>query len=194
MRGMILILYLEETSSLVRLHGIMLAVALLVILVAIWCLWRIWRFNRELMEQNQSMLERIEAEMPEVAQAIEVSQPSQDATPGRMLYARLYELMKNPEVYTDPEANHESLARLLGTNHTYVYAALRECAGTTPADFINQYRLRHAARLLTDTDDPVALIIEMSGIPSRSTFNRLFREQYAMSPTEYRRAVKTADF
>lgn len=41
--------------------------------------------------------------------------------------------------------------------------ALRECAGLTPADFINQYRIRYAARLLTTTDDPVGLIIEQCG-------------------------------
>jgi AraC family cel operon transcriptional repressor len=71
-----------------------------------------------------------------------------------------------------------------------VYDALRECAGLTPADFINRHRIRHAALLLTTTDEPVGLIVEGCGITNRSTFARLFREQYSMSPTEYRRAAK----
>lgn len=85
------------------------------------------------------------------------------------------------------------MARLLGTNHQYVYAALRECADTTPADFLNLYRIRHAAKLLSTTDYPVGAIIEMSGIASRSTFNRLFRGHYSMSPSEFRKAAEQSD-
>jgi transcriptional regulator GlxA family with amidase domain len=66
---------------------------------------------------------------------------------------------------------------------------LHECADTTPADFINHYRIRHAAMLLTTTDQPVGLIAEQCGIASRPTFNRLFREHYSMTPTEYRNAA-----
>ena len=50
-----------------------------------------------------------------------------------------------------------------------------------PADFINLYRIRHAAKLLSTTDDPIGLIIEQSGITNRATFNRIFREHYSMS-------------
>jgi len=42
--------------------------------------------------------------------------------------------MKNPDVFTDPDTNQDTLASLLGTNRTYVYDALRECADQTPAD------------------------------------------------------------
>lgn len=97
----------------------------------------------------------------------------------RSLYQRICKLMEEDEIFTDPSANHETLARILGTNVTYIYDALRECAGITPAD------------LLTCSEEPVGLIIEMSGITNRSTFNRLFREYYSMSPTEYRQAART---
>ncbi len=80
-------------------------------------------------------------------------------------------------------------ARLLGTNRTYVYDALRECADQTPADFINSYRLRHAAHLLATTTDSVSLIAELCGL-SRPTFYRLFSETYGMSPSDYRRVAK----
>ena len=59
-----------------------------------------------------------------------------------------------------------------------------------PADFINLYRIRHAAKLLSTTDDPIGLIIEQSGITNRASFSRIFREHYSMSPSEYRKAAK----
>ena len=85
---------------------------------------------------------------------------------------------------TDPD----TLAGLAGTNRTYIYDALRECAGVTPTDFINGYRLRYAAHLLASTTDAVTIIAELSGF-SRSSFFRVFSDAYGMSPSEYRRVV-----
>ena len=95
-------------------------------------------------------------------------------------------MMNDSEVFTDPEINQDTWASLLGTNRTYVYDAIRECASQTPADFINGYRLRHASHLLATTTDAVSLIAEKSGL-SRRTFYRLFTDAYSMSPSEYRR-------
>jgi AraC-like DNA-binding protein len=46
--------------------------------------------------------------------------------------------------------------------------------------------------MLSDSDEPVGLITEMSGFQSRSHFNTLFRERFKMTPSEYRKAAKTA--
>ena len=153
-----------------------------------------YAYNKVLSAKNRTLYQQIkqieQAEDEEQSQM--QKQPIETLSNNQQLYQRLCELMKNPDIFTDPDTNHETLARHLGTNYTYIYGALRECANLTPADFINLHRLRHAAYLLTTTDEPVGLIIEMSGITNRSTFNRLFREHYSMSPTEYRRAAKNA--
>lgn len=173
-------------------HRIVLIATVVLLLMAVYIIWRIHRYNRQLAEKNRSLYEQIqqreqvEAEEQRKLQA----QPEEILSQNQQLYRRLCELMKQSDVYTDADTNHETLARLLGTNYQYVYAALRECADTTPADFLNLHRIRHAAKLLSTTDDPVGLIIEMSGITNRSTFNRLFREHYSMSPSEYRKAAK----
>ena len=60
-------------------------------------------------------------------------------------------------------------------------------ADTKKGDFITRYRLEYVARLLKTTDDPIAIIGELAGIPSRATLARLFRNAYGMSPSEYRK-------
>ena len=171
---------------------IILIAVVMLLLMAIYIIWRVHRYNRQLAEKNRSLYEQIqqreqvEAEEQRQLQA----QPEEELTQNQLLYRRLCELMKQSDIYTDADTNHETLARLLGTNHTYVYAALRECANQTPADFINLYRIRHAAKLLSTTNDPIGLIIEQSGITNRATFSRIFREHYSMSPSEYRKAAK----
>ena len=85
----------------------------------------------------------------------------------------------------------DMLASMLGTNHRYIDDAIRECSDSASTKaFINSYRVDHAARLLTDTDEPIALIAEMSGFSNRTSFNEWFRERYKMTPSEYREAAK----
>ena len=185
-------LALEESRTKSTIYLIIAIGALLLLLLVGYILWRVRRYNRLLTEKNHVLYEQIrqreqaETEERERQQA----QPAETLSQNQLLYRRLCELMEDHVVYTDAEANRDTLARLVGTNYKYVSDALHECADLTPADFINQYRIRYAARLLATTNDPVGLIIEQSGITNRSTFARLFHDYYSMSPTEFRRAAK----
>lgn len=173
-------------------HRMLLWGAVLLLALSGYALWRFHRYNRQLAEKNRSLYEQIQQrEQADVEERQRLqTQPAETLNASQQIYQRLCELMQNPDVYTAYDTNHETLARLLNTNHTYLYAALRECAGMTPAEFVNHYRIRHAAHLLATTDSPVGLIAEQCGITNRSTFNRLFRDQYSMSPTEYRQAAR----
>lgn len=120
-----------------------------------------------------------------------VRQPEKERTPNEQLFLRLVELMKKQQPYTDADLNRDTLAATLGTNHRYIDDAIRECSDSLSTKaFIDGYRVDHAARLLTSTDDPIALIAEMSGFANRTTFNEQFRNRYKMTPSEYRRASK----
>ena len=173
-------------------HRIVLIAIVLLLLMAIYIIWRVHRYNRRLAEKNRSLYEQIQqrqqAEAEEQRQL--QAQPEEELTQNQQLYRRLCELVKNPDVYTDADTNHETLARLLGTNYQYVYAALRECADTTPADYLNRLRIQYAAQLLEKSDDPIGLIIEQSGFTNRTTFARLFAAYYSMTPSEFRRVAR----
>lgn len=53
--------------------------------------------------------------------------------------------------------------------------------------FVNEIRLSHASKLLTDTDQSVAEICYGSGFNNLSNFNRQFKELYGLSPLLYRK-------
>jgi len=100
-------------------------------------------------------------------------------------------LMETGEMYKDPALNRESLAIAAGSNTVYLAEAIKRNTGQTVSEFITGYRLAHAARMLSEK--PKAGIGEVeteSGFNSRSTFSRLFRLRYGMSPTEYRAVSK----
>jgi AraC-like DNA-binding protein len=79
---------------------------------------------------------------------------------------------------------------MVSTNYNLLANAIRECAnGQSIGDFIEDWRLRHAAQLLAETDKSIGLVMEESGFASRSHFNTLFRERFKMTPSEYRKAT-----
>ncbi len=172
-------------------HRIILFSAIIIILLVGYLLVRAWRYNKALEAKNRSLYQEIQQREKAEADEREALQerPAETLSQSELLYRRLCELMNNPDVFTDPDTNQDTLASLAGTNRTYVYDALRECAGVTSTDFINGYRLRYAARLLATTSDSVSLIAELCGL-SRRTFYRLFDEAYSMSPSDYRKAAK----
>ena len=178
---------IAEKRQLLLVHRIVLIVMILVCLFVGYMFWRSYKYNKVLFEKNRLLVAKIEQREHEEQQALEQLEvtPEENLTANQQLYRRLCDLMKDSGVFTDHNTNQDTLASLLGTNRTYIYDALRECANQTPADFINSYRLRYAAHLLSTTSDPVSLIAERCGL-SRMTLYRLFNDTYSMSPSDYR--------
>ena len=171
-------------------HRIILASTFLVCLLIAYLLWRSNKYNKVLTEKNRKLYEEIEQRRKEQQHEMEQLQaaPEERLTAEQQLFRRLCTLMDEQKPYTDAELNRNMLAQLLGTNEKYVEQAIRQCSkGETVSDFINRYRLEHVTCLLKTTNDPIAIIGELSGIPSRVTLARLFRNAYGMTPTEYRK-------
>ena len=121
-----------------------------------------------------------EAEESEEAKEAAISAKS------RELFPKIVKLMEEQQLYTDEDLNRDMIAEKLGTNYKYVVKAIKDCTGETLTAFINGYRMRHATRLLRDTDDSIAIIAEISGFSHR-TLTRLFQAQFGITPSEYRK-------
>ena len=174
-------------------HRIILAAAFLVCLLIAYLLWRSHLKNKALLEKNRRLVAEIEQREQEEQQAIVQlkAEPQENLTANQQLFCRICDLMDGPDhIYTDTDLDRSRLAQLLGTNEHYVTDAISSCAdGKSVNGFLNDYRLRYAARLLATTKDSVALIAELSGF-SRSSFFRVFSDAYGMSPSDYRKAAR----
>ena len=151
-------------------------------------------YARSLRRKNKALYlaskENIQAE--EKAEEALVEHIGEQSTPEATLYASLLTLMKEEELFKNPDLSRDDICARLGTNRTYLADAVKLCTGLTLSSFINHQRLRWAAEALSSQSDvPVQAIGEDAGFSSRSTFNRLFQEQYGMSPTSYRSAARS---
>ncbi|MBR1548661.1 MAG: helix-turn-helix transcriptional regulator [Prevotella sp.] len=184
---------LKDEEAKTRMQRVMLAGAAVIILLILWLLWRSYIYNKTLTAKNRELFaevlqrEKAERKAEEQLQAC----PQEELTATQQLYLRICQLMDNEKPFTNAELSREELAQQLGTNYKYVADAIRECSdGMTITDFLNHQRLGYAAHLLATTSDAVTLIADRAGFNNRSYFNRLFRERYKLTPSEYRKAAK----
>ena len=63
----------------------------------------------------------------------------------------------------------------------------RSTIGTTPIQYLKQYRIQQAARLLKETPEKVSEIASRCGFQDMSYFTKVFREVFGCVPTEYRK-------
>lgn len=186
-------LQLKDEEAKTRIQRILLVSAILLILLIAYLLWRSYQYNKVLLEKNRRLVAEMEQHEQEQQQAIEQlkAEPEENLTVEQTLFRRICNMMADQQPYTDETLNRDALASLLATNAKYVEQAIRECShGENVTDFINRYRLEHVARLLKTTDESIALVGELSGIPSRSTLARLFRNAYGMTCSEFRQAAR----
>lgn len=89
------------------------------------------------------------------------------------------------EVYTDPEFNIEKLSDTLGLSRGHLHRKIKELTGTTPVDFLRNYRLGKAAQLLKQKQYSVSEIAYQTGFSSPAYFSKCFKVVYNMTPSEY---------
>lgn len=95
----------------------------------------------------------------------------------------LHEEMKKEENFT---LGLERMRALSGRSQEYLNRAFRKYYGQTPGAYVNDLRLSHAALLLQTTQLSVLEISASCGFENLSWFNRLFKQHYRMTPSQYR--------
>jgi AraC-like DNA-binding protein len=88
------------------------------------------------------------------------------------------------------EANLKAGAARFGelshVSPSHLWRCTRRYFGLSPSELILDLQLRHAATLLTSTDERISVIGERCGFTSASHFSKAFRNTHLLSPREYR--------
>ncbi|MBL4709616.1 MAG: helix-turn-helix domain-containing protein, partial [Flavobacteriales bacterium] len=81
----------------------------------------------------------------------------------------------------------EQFCQELTYNRSKVHLKLKALTGKNTSSFIKSIRLRKAARLIKEENLNVNEIAEMTGFGSRETFNKAFKNQFNLTPTDFRK-------
>jgi DNA-binding response OmpR family regulator len=89
------------------------------------------------------------------------------------------------EKFSDPELNVEFLAEQVGMSRTQLHRRMKEITGLSCGDFIRNFRMEQAARLLREGDVYVSQICYAVGFSNATHFSTAFRKNFGVSPSEY---------
>lgn len=79
----------------------------------------------------------------------------------------------------------ESLTDILGLSRSNLQRKLKGICGSTPGDYLRNYRLRKACKLLMETDMRINEVAFEVGFNSASYFTKVFMKTYNMTPKEF---------
>lgn len=105
-------------------------------------------------------------------------------------------LIEEKKYYLDPSLTLQKLAIQLGTNRQYLSNYINREKGKTFYEYINNFRLEEAVRILSSNPKHPQTMEEVatqSGFNTYSTFLRSFVKKYGESPTAYFKEMTTED-
>lgn len=79
------------------------------------------------------------------------------------------------------------LASLVSMNEAYFCRFFKEMTRTRPVDYINQYRLQHAAAMIRATDKKMTEVALDVGFNNVSYFIEVFKKHFGCTPTAFRK-------
>ena len=80
----------------------------------------------------------------------------------------------------------ENATDFVGVSRATLYRAFMEYEGLSPAQYITDFRVNAACRLLEETELPVSAVARSVGYNDSLYFSRIFHKTKGVSPTEYR--------
>lgn len=86
----------------------------------------------------------------------------------------------------------QDTAKLFGIHPNYLTRIFHEKFGIPPKQYILNLKLKKACRLLTTTNLPISVIANSLGFDDQLAFSKVFKKEFSLSPSDYRKNSRTA--
>ena len=109
------------------------------------------------------------------------------------IYTKSYDEKFMQKLYTvlqqnlsNSELNLDSFCKELGVSKSNLYRKIKQITGNSPNEFVRNFRLSTAAKMLKETDMSITDVYCAVGYNSLAYFSNSFKIMYGMSPSEYK--------
>ena len=107
-----------------------------------------------------------------------------ESTPVDELFMnKLYAILE--KYISDPELDIDSISKDIGMSRSNLYRKIKSLTNLPPNEFIRNFRLEMAAKILREARIPITEVYVAVGFSSHAYFSRCFKTLYGVSPTEY---------
>lgn len=172
------------------------AVVFLVLFVFIWIRSRQLKESYEMLFKYVQERVKKEVEIEQIKKKEKYSGSQLSAEGNKLLYDNLLALMEQEKVYLSNKLTIEEVAKKLATNRSYLSQMINDQFKTNFNNFINEYRIKDAQRLLLENDSnnySIEGISQSVGFSSKSTFNAAFKKFTGMRPSDFIQQKKDLD-
>lgn len=173
----------RKTAHIRTIHRIIFAVVLVLLMTIAFSVYSFYQ-KRKLDEKNAAMVKLIDER--EEQNQMQVSQV-EDKGDEFALFSQMESRIRAERLYADQGVQREEIAEVLGMKRETINQLLNKFAGgiSIPA-YLNNIRLAEACKIFREQPEAtVSFVADQVGLSPRN-LQRLFREQYGMSPSEYR--------
>ncbi|UCH95547.1 MAG: helix-turn-helix domain-containing protein [Candidatus Aminicenantes bacterium] len=116
-----------------------------------------------------------------------------DPKKGEEYIKKLFQVMETQKPYLNPGLNLSSLAKKVGIQRHYISQILNINLKQSFWDFINEYRINEAKKILSApgrNDHRILQVAYEVGFNSNVSFNRAFKRHTGMTPSTYKKRSK----
>ena len=96
-------------------------------------------------------------------------------------------MLKYVENHYSERISIGEIASVAGFSESHFMRHFKEMMETSFVEFLKEYRLTMASRLLQSTEDTIINVAEAVGFENLSYFNRAFKAKYGVTPGEWRK-------
>lgn len=138
---------------------------------------------------------QVRAELSELVVALLHNSPAAQARPSAKALRngeRIKQMLHYIHTHFAEPLGTGEIAQAAAVSESECLRCFRATIGTTPIQYVRQYRVQAAARLLANSGEKTAAIAAQCGFQDVSYFTKTFRQLKGCTPAEYRRKSRTA--
>jgi len=87
-------------------------------------------------------------------------------------------------IWNDPKLDVGAFGKLVGMSRSQFYRKISSITGLSPNDFIREFRLNKALKLIEEQEGNIAQIAFETGFNSPSYFAKCFQKQFGILPSD----------
>lgn len=148
--------------------------------------------EQDRLAEELAQMRALQKARPESGLPHELPEESAEDRQQKELVDRLHDYLLSDRKFISVDINRNEIVSALGTNKNALSEAVKTVTGKTLMEYIRTIQLEEARRLLDDnpelTNEKLAFDC---GFNALTTFYRLFRKQYGITPNEYRKLAST---
>ena len=108
---------------------------------------------------------------------------------GRNLYKRLHIAKDYIQSCYHEDISLDSLSKICYLNSFHLLREFKKYFKTTPHKYLTHVRLQEAKKLIEHTDTSITDAVTEIGFEDLSSFSKLFKNYFGVSPHNYRKSV-----